>query len=235
MPQTASVLSGMAEIHNTNTDETRAVPRDFAVLNADAILRAPLATEPYHFVFASDAINPASRHALLADAPLISSNGSKALSELSFGPAFRALIDDLESPRYREIVESKFNIDLRERNITISVRGRLNRHLDGYVHTDLSDKVVSVLLYLNSDWTDAAGALRILRSRNIDDYALQIPPLFGNMLIFQRSDRSWHGHLPYEGPRMSVQLNWVKSVRRTRQYWRNRFNFLKAITILRIF
>ena len=25
----------------------------------------------------------------------------------------------------------------------------------------------------------------------------------------QRSDRSWHGHLPFEGPRRSIQFNWV--------------------------
>ncbi|HUA34538.1 MAG TPA: 2OG-Fe(II) oxygenase [Candidatus Binataceae bacterium] len=216
-----------------NANEAPIASDGFAILDADAIMRAPLHIEPYHFVFASDAINPASRSVVLADAPLISSTGSIPLSAVRFGPGFRALIDDLESPRFREIVESKFNVDLKERPTTISVRGQLRRESDGYVHTDMAEKIISVLLYLNSDWSDAGGALRILRSKNIDDYALEIPPLFGNMLIFLRSNRSWHGHLAYEGPRMSVQFNWVKSTRHIGQHWRHRFNFLKTFTSFR--
>ena len=30
-------------------------------------------------------------------------------------------------------------------------------------------------------------------------------------LAFKRSDHSWHGHLPAEGERRVVQLNWVTS------------------------
>ena len=31
------------------------------------------------------------------------------------------------------------------------------------------------------------------------------------MLVFRRSDRSWHGHRPYEGPRRVLQMNYVTS------------------------
>lgn len=203
--------------------------RAFAILKEEAIAQSPLQTDPYDFVFVRNAIKDTACSTLLADAPRIESGGSHPLSELSFGPAFNALIDDLESPRFREIIEAKFNLDLKDRFTTVSVRGRVSRASDGYEHTDLADKVISVLLYLNSEWHDAGGALRVLRSKNIDDYALEIPPLLGNILIFRRSERSWHGHLPYEGPRLSVQFNWVKSARRPRQYWRHRFNFLKSI------
>jgi SM-20-related protein len=29
--------------------------------------------------------------------------------------------------------------------------------------------------------------------------------------VFRRSDSSWHGHKPYEGPRRAIQFNWVTS------------------------
>jgi SM-20-related protein len=200
----------------------------FAILDSSALERAQLNTEPYQFVFASGVIASSARASVLADAPCVTSSGSIALDRLSFGPGFKALVDDLESPAFREIVERKFGIDLSECLTTASVRGRLSRASDGYVHTDLAEKVISVLLYLNDEWSDTGGAIRVLRSKNLDDCALEIPPLFGNMLIFRRSESSWHGHLPYEGPRLSVQFNWVSSLRHSRQFWRHKFNFLKS-------
>ena len=206
-----------------------AVQREFAFLDAAVLDSAPLYTEPYDYVFAARAIRPESRQELLRDAPAVSSSGSIPLSQLRFGPAFQGLIDDLESLAFRKLVEAKFNLTLEDYPTTVSVRGRLRRSSDGYIHTDLTDKVISVLLYLNDQWRHEGGALRVLRSRNIEDYALEIPPEFGNLLIFRRSDRSWHGHLPYEGSRLSVQFNWVTSAQRPSQYWRHRFNFLKAL------
>jgi SM-20-related protein len=205
----------------------------FAILDSSALECAPLNVEPYQFVFASGVVAAAARAGVLADAPRVTSSGSIALDRLSFGPGFKALIDDLESAAFREIVEAKFGIDLSECPTTVSVRGRLSRASDGYVHTDLAEKVISVLLYLNDEWSDSGGAIRVLRSKNLDDCAREIPPLFGNMLIFRRSERSWHGHLPYDGPRLSVQFNWVSSMRRPRQFWRHKFNFLKSSLSLR--
>jgi hypothetical protein len=38
-----------------------------------------------------------------------------------------------------------------------------------------------------------------------------VEPKWGRLLAFRRSDRSWHGHLPAEGERRVVQVNWVTS------------------------
>jgi hypothetical protein len=75
----------------------------------------------------------------------------------------------------------------------VSVRGNLRRSLDGYVHHDLSDKIISVLLFRNETWKHPGGRLRVLRSRNVEDYALEIFPELGSILIFRRSNRAWHG------------------------------------------
>ena len=51
--------------------------------------------------------------------------------------------------------------------------------------------------------------LRILRSPTLDDAAEEVPPTGGTLLVFRRSERSWHGHQPFEGQRRAIQMNWV--------------------------
>jgi len=200
---------------------------NMTTLDPAALEAAALVTNPYEFVFAKNTVRGDMQEALLADAPIISVSGSIPLSKLNYGPCFQSLIDDLQSTEFRRIIERKLNLSLSAFPTTISVRGNLSRAADGHIHTDLKEKIITVLLYLNPVWRQPEGSLRVLRSRDIHDYELEIPAAFGNMLIFRRSERSWHGHLPYQGPRLSVQLNWVRSLRRPRQYWRHRFNFLK--------
>ena len=45
----------------------------------------------------------------------------------------------------------------------------------------------------------------------MDDFAAEVPPDNGTLLVFKRSDNSWHGHHPFEGPRRSLQMNWMTS------------------------
>ena len=215
----------MARDQNELTEP--AIVDDLKTLDPAVLAAATLVTDPYDFVFAENTIKGNRQAALLADAPIISSTGSFPLSELSYGPNFQMLIDDLESAEFRRIVERKFDLDLGSFPTMISVRGTLSDTADGHIHTDLKEKLITVLLYLNPGWRNPAGSLRVLRSKNIHDYELEIPAAFGNMLIFRRSERSWHGHLPYQGNRLSVQLNWMRPVHRPSRYWRQQFNFLK--------
>jgi SM-20-related protein len=202
-----------------------------AVLDCEAIERAPLSIEPYEFVFATNTIKPGLRSALLADAPVISNSGSIAPERLNCGPLFKALLDDLQSSAFRRMVEAKFNLDMTRFSTSVSVRGYVGSRSDGYVHTDLADKIISVLLYLNQEWRAKGGRLRVLGSRDLADCWLEIPPEFGNMLMFRRSAHSWHGHSPYEGRRLSIQLNWMRSKQAGRQYWRHRLNFLRGLSL----
>jgi len=183
------------------------------LLNEAAINTAPLQPTPYEHVLVDDSVKRTYEASILADAPRIGSAGSFALSSVRYGPGFAALLDELVSEPFRCIVERKFGIDLHDHPPMLTVRGYCSRDRDrdGYIHTDSRQKIISVLLYLNSGWTGTAGALRVLRSRDIDDCALEIPPEFGRMLIFRRSDHSWHARVPYDGPRLNLQLNWVES------------------------
>jgi hypothetical protein len=72
-------------------------------------------------------------------------------------------------------------------------------------------------------------------AKDIDDYAREIVPLAGTMLAFRRSERSFHGHLPFIGPRRTMQLNWVRDhavVRRElgRHRWSARLKALNPFT-----
>src|SRR5690606_12326620 len=74
------------------------------------------------------------------------------------------------------------------------------------------DEIITVMLYLNETWPHASGRLRILRNGNdVDDFVAEVPPDQGTLLVFKRSDNSWHGHHPFEGPSRSLQMNWMTS------------------------
>jgi hypothetical protein len=74
-------------------------------------------------------------------------------------------------------------------------------------------KRVTVLLYLNpssEDWAEHAGCLRLLRGpSDISDYAVEVPPVDGTLLVFPNGPSTWHGHLPFAGRRYTIQLNYM--------------------------
>jgi hypothetical protein len=103
----------------------------------------------------------------------------------------------------------KFGIELAGLPTLFTVRGRC-RERDGKIHTDTESKVITVLIYLNLDWSAAGGRLRVLNGPDdLDDMAAEVPPLAGTLLAFRRSERSWHGHAPFAGERRAIQMNWV--------------------------
>ena len=74
---------------------------------------------------------------------------------------------------------------------------RILQKKDGSIHTDSKTKIITVLLYLNEAWDAAGGRLRLLRSgTDLENYVAELPPSNGTLLIFRRSDNSWHGHKP---------------------------------------
>jgi hypothetical protein len=146
-----------------------------------------------------------------ADFPAVPGPGSHPPSELEIKGHFAALLHELEGATFRNVVEKKFGIELGQRPTMCTVRGYLQKK-DGSIHTDSKTKIITVLLYLNECWDNKGGRLRLLRSgTDLEDYVAEVSPTNGALLIFRRSDHSWHGHEPYEGPRRAIQFNWVTS------------------------
>lgn len=179
------------------------------LLDIDALRATPLKTDPYEYFVVPNFIRASAFDKVVADFPRISSTGSIPPSELDIKGSFEELLDELEGPAFREAIEEKFGIDLSSRPTMITVRGNCARS-NGKIHTDTESKIITVLLYMNQEWDKDGGRLRILRSAtDLDDAAEEVSPNGGTLLVFKRSDKSWHGHEPFEGPRRAIQLNWV--------------------------
>jgi SM-20-related protein len=181
------------------------------LLRLDAFRASPLTKEPFPYLIVEGFIGSAALAAINADYPKVSSSGSFPVDEVSFGPAFQKLLDELEGEEFRAAFEEKFTIDLSGRPTVTTVRGRCDSS-DGRIHTDSKSKIITVLIYMNETWGGAAGRLRLLRSADdLDDVIVEVPPVAGTLLAFKRSDNSWHGHQPFVGERRVIQFNWLTS------------------------
>ncbi|HEV2336366.1 MAG TPA: 2OG-Fe(II) oxygenase [Stellaceae bacterium] len=208
----------------------------FKYLDAAAIAAAPLTRDPYDFAFVEQAIPARCRDAVLDDAPQIPDRGSYAMPSLAYGPHFAAVLAELMSPRFRGLVEEKFDIDLsRCPPVAVMMGNTSGRYNEGYAHPDSPHKIITVLVGFTPSWPYARGRLRVLRSADRNDMAFEFAPEFGHMLMFRVCDHSWHGFLPQKGQRMSLQLCYVDSewyVRR--EEWRHQVSAVaKSIPLVR--
>jgi SM-20-related protein len=203
-----------------------------SMLDLERFRAAPLAREPFEFLVVPEFVKTEARSAIDKDYPEIPRAGSFPLGEVTYGPAFAKLIEEMRSEEFRKSFEEKFGIDLTNRPDMITVRGRCSEK-DGKIHTDSETKIITILLYMNSAWESSGGQLRLLRSdTNLEDLVLEVPPTEGTLLAFRRSNNSWHGHKPFSGLRRVIQFNWVTSEAVVRRE-QNRHRFSAWIKKLR--
>jgi len=177
-------------------------------INLQRFRNTPLIKEPFHYLIVPGFINPEACAAINADFPKITQPGSFPVGEHQYGPSFGEFLNELRGPEMRAAFEQKFGIDLSGRPTMITVRGRCGPK-DGNIHTDSKTKIITVLIYMNPSWEESGGRLRLLRSDNLDDVIVEVPPVEGTLLAFLRSDNSYHGHKPFIGDRRVIQFNWV--------------------------
>lgn len=152
-----------------------------------------------HFLNSSD---------LVKDFPDIDSGGSFPSDNLKEGD-IKKLIEELEGDEFKDILENKLGVDLKDAEVITTLRG-FSRFKDGKIHTDSQSKIVTVLLYLNKNWNNKIGNLRLLKKNNdLDDYFKEISSEYGNLIAFKVTDNCWHGFMPFEGKRLSIQLNYI--------------------------
>jgi hypothetical protein len=180
------------------------------MLKLDVLRTTPLERNPFEYVIVKDFVDHAKLKEVLADYPEVPGPGSHPPAGLDISGHFKELIDELLGPSFQNVVEKKFDIELANRPTMYTVRG-FCRARDGKIHTDSKTKIITVLLYMNDEsWESSTGRLRILRNgTDLENFAAEVEPSGGTLLVFKRSDNSWHGHHPFEGKRRAVQLNWV--------------------------
>lgn len=195
-----------------------------SLLNLAALQATPLEQHPYPYLLIENFIAPSLQLAINETFPPIQDEGSFPLSAFQLTGAMAELIQELNGEALRDAIATKFSIDLKLRPTTITLRGFCTPGRDGKIHTDSKDKLITVLLYLGADEEGKAGRLRILYDKqNIDHYAAEISPDFGNAVMFRVTEHGWHGFKPVRGQRRAIQLNYVVSSRiATKNIWRHK-------------
>jgi SM-20-related protein len=181
------------------------------LLEPQSISGANLSREPYDYFLGSDFLKADAIEDLKRDFPSIGKPGYLTVDEVDLKGRFKTLIEELESEELTEELSKKFGKDLHPfpRLTTIMKRSQTKY---GAIHTDGPSKVMTMLLYMNDDWSqDDGGRLRVLYDEeHFEPYAVEVPPTMGTVFGFLRSDKSWHGHRPFTGERKVVQIAWVR-------------------------
>lgn len=203
-------------------------------LDYAALETTPVSDDPFPNLVVRGFVPPPLLAAVGADLPEMARGGSFPASSLRLGPKAHTLMEELEGPTFRDAVARRFALNLHEAPTMVTLRGR-SREKDGRIHCDSTAKRVTVLLYLNPEtdaWSRQQGCLRLLRGpEDLDDYAVEVPPVNGTLLIFPNGPTAWHGHKPFVGQRYVVQLNYMTNDEAARsELWRHRLSaFVKRL------
>lgn len=181
------------------------------VLKLDALAASPLKTDPYPYFTVQQAIDAEQVADIIKQFPEINDGGSYNIDDVDMRPAFKGLIDSIDTPEFRRIICDKFDVKVMDLPMMITLRG-YSRQKDGRIHTDSKTKVATILIYLNDEWSADTGKLRVLRSAtDMDDFVEEIAPGPGSLLAFKVTDNCWHGYPSFEGKRQSIQINFLTS------------------------
>ena len=180
------------------------------LINSEKLSKAPVNKEYFPFFHVDNIfLDQIDSTSIIEDFPDINDGGSFHVDATLSGESIRTLIEELESEEFKRILETKFDINLDEAKAVTTLRG-FSRKKDGKIHTDSNTKILTVLLYLNLNWPGNRGNLRLLKgNNNLDEYIKEIPCTFGSLVCFKVTDECWHGFKPYEGKRLSIQLNYI--------------------------
>lgn len=179
------------------------------LVDFESLRNRDAARDPFSYVIVPSFIRSEAQSGIEDDFPDVDHPGSFPLASLRYGPRFSALIADLTGQEMKALVEAKLGIDLTGRPVTVTVRGQ-SRAADGQIHTDSKSKLVTLLLYMNESWENSFGRLRLLRGPDsLEDYAAEVPPDRGTLLLFRNGPAAWHGFEAFEGRRRVIQVNWV--------------------------
>jgi hypothetical protein len=183
-----------------------------SLVDMAALQAAPVSNEPFRHVLVPNFVPPAALARVHADLPRRDRGGSFPPEALKLGPSAATLMQEMEGPALREAIAAKLGLDLDDAPSMLTVR-LYCREKDGQIHTDSAAKRVTVLLYLNPEQTafsQQEGCLRLLRGpEDLEDYAVEVPPTNGTLLVFPNGPTTWHGHRRYVGQRFSLQLNYM--------------------------
>ena len=206
------------------------------ILDFDRLRACAVDHDPFVHILLPNFVKPAALPTVVADLPGLRARGSFPVSALRLGEAARGLISALEGEDFRTIITEKFQLDLTAAPLMTTLRGNSGPG-DGQIHTDSSAKRVTILLYLNPGngeaWARQEGCLRLLRNGdNLEDYAVEVPPTDGALLVFPNGPTTFHGHRPFVGQRYVIQMNYMTTSTKAKAEMRRHHlsAFIKRLT-----
>jgi SM-20-related protein len=205
-------------------------------LDYQKLAATPVGRDPFPHLVVEEFVPPAALSSVLASLPPLTRSGSFPPESVRLGPAAVDLVKEMEGPRLRALIAERFGLDLADAPTMLTLRGWTGER-DGRIHCDSRAKRVTVLLYLNRDadaFARQEGCLRLLRDPNdLEDFAVEVPPVNGTLLVFPNSTTAWHGHRRFVGQRYSIQLNYMTTDKKARsELRRHRFSaFVKRLTL----
>ena len=212
------------------------MPRSIMIeLDYARLTSTSVANDPFPHVVVPWFVPPASLDAVLADLPPLGKRGSFPVDAVRLGPDAKALMEAMDGPVLRAAIERLFGLDLHDAPTMVTLRGWTSAR-DGRIHCDSLAKRLTVLLYLNREtdaWSRQEGCLRLLRGpADLEDFAVEVPPVNGTLLVFPNGPTTWHGHRQFVGQRYGVQLNYMTTDDKARsEMRRHRISaFVKRLT-----
>lgn len=182
-----------------------------SILKLDALKNAEVASTPYPYFVVENALADSEVQAVIQDFPKIEQGGSFNIEDVEIKPNFDRFLKSLDTPEFRQILTDKFDVNVMEHPMMITLRG-YSRQKDGRIHSDSKSKLLTVLIYLNESWDAPNGRLRILNDdKDMNNYVTEINAGPGSLVAFKVTDNGWHGYIPYEGQRQSIQINFLTS------------------------
>ena len=170
------------------------------------------ARAPFAYLIATGTVDEGARIALRDGFPVSKQAGFIPHESADCGDELNRLIAEISAPAFAESLGDRLGVSgMSKLPLLVTICTRLNKR-HGTIHTDSRSKVASALLYLNDDWVPgSAGSLRLLSNDSDIESLLtpETPPLYGTMVAFHRTDKSFHGHLPFEGERRVIQFAWL--------------------------
>ena len=167
---------------------------------------------PFAYLIAPGMVDEAAQDALRDGFPTSGQAGFIPHQPADCGVDFNRLVAEITAPAFADALGERLGVPrLSDFPVLVTICTRLNKR-HGIIHTDSRSKIASALLYLNQDWVPGSlGSLRLLaKIDNIESMLTpEIPPLYGTLVAFRRSEHSFHGHLPFEGERRVIQFAWL--------------------------
>ncbi|WP_174503741.1 2OG-Fe(II) oxygenase [Acidiphilium sp. C61] len=182
------------------------------VVDFEGLAATEISADPFPHLVMRGFVRPDRLAGVVADLPPLGARGSFPIESVRLGSNAARLMEDMKGERMRGIIAGKFGLDLDGAPVMLTLRGRTDAR-DGKIHCDSIAKRVTILLYLNpasEAWARQDGCLRLLRGPDdLEDYAVEVPPVDGTLLVFPNGPTTWHGHRTYVGKRYTVQMNYM--------------------------